>query len=203
MTSSPPGARQPIQGCARLRDLASLEEGVIFFSVEGAPPQACRTQTARDGSIRFLTSLSGLLTQVRLDELVLQVGPAPVIVRHLLPRAVDLSDLVGQRLVLRIEQRYRGPGRATIDAEFHDRTGRLLLWAHDGRFPEDRQAHGLAVRASLDSAQRHRLAIVHQRGVTTLAAPGRGRIEHEGVNFDVAVIRLGADDVSFVALRNH
>jgi hypothetical protein len=204
MTSSPPGTHDALPPAfARLTGTGTsgLGEGVIFFSVEGAPRQACRTRTGPDGTLSFHTSLSGRVVEVRSDELVLEVGAHRVVVRHLLPAAVDLSELRDHRLLIGVQQRYRGRGRATIDAEIRDRAGRLLLWAHDGRFPEDREARGLALRASLDPGRDQRLALVHETGVASLSAPGHARVRRDGVPHDALLLRLGPDDVSLVLLR--
>ncbi|HJL20270.1 MAG TPA: hypothetical protein RMH99_31675 [Sandaracinaceae bacterium LLY-WYZ-13_1] len=204
MNSSPPGARDSAPpALARLAsdEACALAEGVVFFCVEGAPPQLCRTRTGPDGSLTFRTELTGRVCAARRDELHLEVGPHHVVVRHLLPEAIRLDELVGRRISLVLRQRYGGRGRATIDAELRDEARRLLLWAHDGRLPADREAHGLALRTSFDAANGHRLALAHDGGVAHVAPSGRARIRMQGHPHDAALIRLGVDDVSLVVLR--
>lgn len=203
MTSSPPGARDSTAlPLLRLVEpafrAAAADEGVIFFCVEGAPREACRTQNRPDGSLTFETHLVGRVTDVMPGELRLECGEHRAVVRHLLPSAMDLGGLAGHGLRVDITQCYRGRGRATIDAELRDPEQRLLLWAHDGRMPPDRL--GLAFRGSV-GAEGHRLALGHSAGVSSVSAgdvlPVPGGIEP----FDLAVLRVGLDDVSFVLLR--
>lgn len=205
MTSSPPGARDTAPPFlarfaeGRFRAYAG-DEPIIFFCVEGAPREACRTRTA-DGGLTFDTTLSGRVVAVEPGELTLDVGGQPAIVRHLLPSAFDLGDSLGHTLEVRVVQRYLGPGRATIDAELRDASGRLVLWAHDGRMPSDRVAHGLALRLTVDAAGGHRLAVGHSRGVASVGAPDFGQVWVGGEPYVLVVVRAGADDVSFVLLR--
>ncbi len=205
MTSSPPGARDT-RGSAlpRLAEAsfrAALEhDPVIFFCVEGAPREACRTRT--EGCLTFETMLSGTVVDVQANgELHLDVSGRQVIVRHLLPTAIDLRELAGHDLEVRVVQRYLGPGRATIDAEIRDSCGQLLLWAHDGRMPVDRVSHGLALRVSVEGDGAHRLAIAHSGGVASVRPPDFALVSVGAEAFALAVVRVGADDVSFVLLR--
>lgn len=204
MNSSPPTPRDDrARALVRVASAEAfvLDEGVIFFSVEGAPTEACRTETAPDGSLTFTTTLQGPVTAVQPDELVLDVRGHRVVVRHLLPGAIDLSGLLESRVLVTVQQRYRGRGRATIDAEIRDAGGRLVLWARDGRLPSDADARGLSMRVCLDPDGHHRLALSQAQGVVSLAAPGIVRVERDGVTHDALLIRLGPDDASFVILR--
>ena len=149
MTSSPPNtvdAHPPALVTLASGAADVLEEGLIFFSVEGAPTAACRTTTGPDGSLTFTTTLRGRVASVDTDELALTVGDRRVVVRHFVPDAIDWSGLVDQSVLVTVKQRYQGRGRATIDAEVRDTAGRLVLWARDGRLPSDDEARGLALR---------------------------------------------------------
>ncbi len=176
-----------------------LEDGVIFFSVEGAPRESCRTSTKPDGSLTFETTLEGRAIAVDRDELLLRVGPRVVAVRHLLPGAVSLAPLIGQELTVRVIQRYGDRGRATIDATLHDAEGRLLLWARDGRLPADPEGHGFALRLAVDG-EAPRL-VTQADALLVITAPGEGVVERGGVQHRLLVLRAAPSDVSFVLLR--
>lgn len=205
MSSSPPSARDtPPPVLARLAErtfrASAVDDPIIFFCVEGAPREACRTRT--DGCLTFETELAGeLFVSDTSGELRIDLGGHQATVRYLLPSAVDLALLDGQRVEVRVVQRYLGPGRATIDAELWDSSGRLVLWAHDGRMPIDRSAHGLALRQSVDADGAHRLAVAHSGGLTSLGAPDLAPVWVGSDPYAMAVVRAGADDVSFVLLR--
>ena len=203
MASSPPTARESAHPpLPRLIEAAfrahGADEGVIFFCVEAAPREACRTCSTPDGGLTFETRLTGTVVAVLPGELRLADGERRPVVRHLLPGAVDLSALDGHRVSIDIAQRYLGRGRATIDAELRDDDGRLLLWAHDGRTPSDQL--GLAFRRTLD-ADGQRLSVGHAGGVSHVSAGDVLRVRAGADTFDLAVVRAGADDVSFVLLR--
>lgn len=202
MKSTPPNAHDaPPAVTARIESEAfhPLDDGVIFFSVEGAPPESCRTSTRPDGSLTFETTLEGRVVAVDRDELLLRVGPRVVAVRHLLPSAVSLAPLVGQELTARVIQRYADRGRATIDATLHDTQGRLLLWARDGRLPPDGESHGFALRLAVDG-QAPRL-VAQADALLVITAPGDGVAELFGVQHRLLVLRAAPRDVSFVLLR--
>jgi hypothetical protein len=206
MNSSPPGARDSIPpALPRLAEAGfrahARDEGVIFFCVEAAPREACRTHAGPDGSLSFQTQLFGIVTEIAPGELWLAMGERRVLVRHLLPSAIDLGELCGHRIEIQIQQSYRGRGRATIEAQIRDASGRLLVWAHDGRMPSDRDSHGLALRLTLDSDGDPRLAIGHSGGVASLAVPDLVGVKTGSDSYDFVVVRLGTDDVSFVLLR--
>ena len=203
MASSPPTARESAHPPpTRLIEAAfradGAGDGVIFFCVEAAPHEACRTHSSPDGGLTFETHLKATVLEVLPGELRLADGDHRPVVRHLLPRAVDLSALRGHRVSIDIAQRYLGRGRATIDTELRDADDRLLLWAHDGRVPADQL--GLAFRRTVD-ADGHRLAIGHAGGVSTVSAGELVRLRAGLDTFDLAIIRAGADDVSFVLMR--
>lgn len=203
MASSPPNAREsshppPTRLVEAAFRAGGADEGVIFFCIEAAPHEACRTHSSPDGGLTFETRLVATVTEVRPGELHLADGEHRPVVRHLLPRGVDLSALRGHRLKIDIAQRYRGRGRATIDAELRDTDGRLLLWAHDGRTPADQL--GLAFRRTVDAGGQ-RLAVCHAGGICTVSAGDVARVRAGLDTFDLAVVRAGPDDVSFVLLR--
>ncbi len=206
MSSSPPSARDSSAPppLARLAEpelrARGADEAVIFFCVEGAPREACRTHALPGGGLAFETLLCGRVQASEPGELRLEHAGRPVLVRHLVPSAVELRGLVGHELSLRVCQQYLGPGRATIDAELHDAGGRLLLWAHDGRVPPDRSAHGLALRCTVADS-RHRLAVGHAGGVASVGAPDLAQVRAGGDLYELAVVRVEADDVAFVLLR--
>lgn len=203
MASSPPTARESshpplmrlIEAAFRAEGAA---EGVIFFCVEAAPRAACRTHSDPDGSLTFETRLEATVIEVLPGELRLASGDHRPVVRHLLPSGVDLTALRGHRVCIDIAQRYLGRGRATIDTELRDTEGGLLLWAHDGRTPPDRL--GLAFRRTVDAGGQ-RLAVGHAGGVSSVSAGEVVRVRAGIETFDLAVVRAGADDVSFVLLR--
>ncbi len=204
MTSSPPSARDTQPSVhVRLDEVrfraTAADEPLLFFCVEGAPRSACHTRT--EEHLTFETALSGRVTSVTGGELALDVGGGEVLVRYLLPSAVELEALVGHTIGLRVTQRYSGPGRATIDAEVRDSAGGLVLWAHDGRMPGDRLSHGLALRLRLDAGGAHRLALGHGAGVTAVGAPDSATIQVAGAEFGLGVVRVGADDVAFVLVH--
>ncbi len=206
MSSSPPGARDSIPPCLpRLAELGfrahARDESVIFFCVEDAPREACGTRTGPDGSLTFHTRLSGTVLDVGPGEMRIDTGQHRVLVRHLLPSSIDLRELSANTLEIEIVQRYRGRGRATIDAELRDSRGRMLLWAHDGRMPADRESHGLALRLTVDASGTRRLAVGHEGGVSSIASPDFAPVRIGRAMHDLVVVRLGADDVSFVLLR--
>lgn len=202
MASSPPRPREPSSlPLPRLIEAlfrAGGDEDVIFFCVEDAPRVACSTRTSPDGSLTFATHLEGDVIDAGPGELRLRHGSRRPVIRHLLPGAVDLAPLRGQRVQVSIFQRYAGRGRATIDAEITDSTSRLILWAHDGRMPSDRL--GLAFRRSVD-AEGDRLAVGHAGGVASVRAPDLVRVQAGADTFDLAMVRAGTDDVSFVMIR--
>lgn len=206
MSSSPPGAHgsSAPAALARLAEARlrahGADEAVIFFCVEGAPREACRTATLPDGGLVFETALRGQVLESEPGELRLSLGERQATVRHLLPSAIDLRELAGHELSVRVAQHYLGRGRATIDAEIHDAAGRLVLWAHDGRMPADRISHGVALRLTVADA-RHRLAVGHAGGVASLGAPDHARVRVGADPFELVVVRVEADDVSFVLLR--
>lgn len=202
MSSSPPAPRDSRPALPRVAEgvfrARARDESVLFFCIEGAPGEACRTENEVGGCITFDTKLRGRVLSVREDVLELAVDGSRVLVRHLLPSAIDLAPLSGQDVEVHIRQRYAGRGRATIDAEISDPVGRLLLWAHDGRPPAD--SHGLALRSTVD-ADGHRLAVGHAGGVVTLRAPELVRVRLGSDPFDLALVRAGADDLAFVLVR--
>ena len=206
MASSPPSSvpSQRPEALATLERAAFDEhvarEGVLFFCVENAPRSACETRTAADGSLTFHVAIVGRVVAARRGSLVIANGSEPnVIIRHLLPTGIELAALEGHHVEIELEQRYRGRGRATIDAEVRDELGRLILWAHDGRMPEDRDARGLTFRTTLDPSGM-RLA-VRAAELVSLSCPGTVELTLGSRDFTLALARLGADDVGFVMLR--
>lgn len=204
MPSSPPGASGSRPALPRLLEATfrarATDETVLFACVEGAPPEACHTENEPGGALTFDTRLHGRVLATHPDQTELEVEGKTVVVRHLLPTALDLGPLVGHIVHVHVRQRYGGPGRATIDARVRDGGGRLLLWAHDGRFPTDREGLGLALRARVDP-DGHRLALVHGGGVQALRAPDVARVWIAGDAFELGLLRAGADDVAFVLVR--
>lgn len=203
MASSPPSARESTQPpVLRLIEpvfrAGAADEAVIFFCVENAPREACRTRSVPDGGVTFETHLSGTVVDTAPGELGVARGDHRAIVRHLLPAAVDLTPLRGHLAAVAITQRYLARGRATIDAEIRDADGRLLLWAHDGRTPPDQL--GLAFRGTVDAGG-HRLAVGHAGGVSSVSAGDVIRVRIGTDTFDLGVVRASADDVSFVLTR--
>lgn len=177
-----------------------LDRPFIAFCFEGAPPEACRTKKGADGSVSFQTSISGRVVSITDASFTLSVGGAEVIVRHLLPSSIELSGLHGKKLLVTVEQRYAGSGRATIDAEIRDAKGTLVLWARDGRMPVDRDARGLTLRVMLEP-RAERLAVGHRDGVTTIDAPGLASIGLSDGTYDTLLTRVGDDDLAWVLLR--
>lgn len=175
------------------------QEGILFFCVENAPREACQTQAGADGTLTFRTLVSGRVSDVQRGAMIITAEPLDVALRHLLPSGLDLTGLLGHEVTVELEQSYRGRGRATIDAEIRDGAGRLILWAHDGRMPGDRDARGLSLRATVDPTGM-RLA-VRAAELVSLPCPATAAISLGGRDFTFALTRLGADDVGFVMLR--
>ncbi len=176
------------------------DEGILFLCVENAPREACRTEVGADGSLTFRTALAGRVLSVERGALTLDTGGRLVTLRHLLPSGIELEALAGRRLQVALTQTYPSRGRATIDAEIRDVDGRLVLWAHDGRHPDDRDARGLSLRATLgDGAAR--LAVRTDDGIASLACPGLAGLSVARRAFALALVRLGPDDIGFVLLR--
>jgi hypothetical protein len=188
----------PPRALARVRaGPLSADDSVSFFCVEGAPPESCRTRTDPDGSLTFSTRLSGPVLEVVPDALVVARGPHRVRLRHLLPSLVDLSRLRGHTVGVELSQRYGRRGRATIDCVLRDADAGLVLWARDGRLPEDRESHGLALRALMtDGAPR--LAVGDERGVHHLRPPSRQVVHRRGERSELLLTRLGSEDLSIV-----
>jgi hypothetical protein len=206
MNSSPPTARDSAPPA--LPQLAeagfharALDESVIFFCVDDAPREACRTESLPNGGLAFRTALRGRIERVGAEELVLAVAGKTTRVRFLLPSAVDLASLVGHQAQIDITQQYAGPGRATIDAQIRDAKGRLLLWARDGRVPPDRSAQGLALRTTVGASDARRLAVAHTGGVASMSVPDLARVRTAEGAFELLLVRLGAEDISFVLVR--
>lgn len=201
---TPPIVREsapPPRALARVRDEGTPnEEGVIFFSVEGAPNEVCQTRSGPDGSLTFHTTIAGRVVGVETDELVIARGPHTIRIRHLLPGAVDLGELEGHAVRVEIAQCYLRAGRATIDCEIRDAHGRLILWAHDGRMPSDADSHGLAMRTLVENGATH-LAVGHELGLRQLDCPGSARVRREGESCVMLLCRLGVDDISLVIVR--
>lgn len=191
----------PPRTLARLCADDAGDEGVIFFSVEGAPPEVCRTEAGADGSLTFRTSVQGRVVEIGPDELVIARDPHRIRVRHLLPRSIDLGDLQGHAVRVDVTQRYEGRGRATIDAVIRDARGRLILWARDGKIPGDRDSLGLSLRTLVDESGEVRLAVGHEDGVRALTAPTRRLVRRESETCQLLLSRVGLDDVSMVILR--
>lgn len=175
-------------------------EGVLFFWVENAPREACRTVSGADGSLTFVTRLDGRVIAIERDALVLDHAGRLVTLRHHLPAGVDLEPLAGRRIRVELVQTYRDRGRATIDAEVRDEDGRLVLWGHDGRHPDDRDARGLILRATLGEGA-PRLAIRTDDGVASVPCPGLGALVVARRQWCLALVRLGPDDIGFVLVR--
>ncbi|MGE0785765.1 MAG: hypothetical protein AB7S26_08755 [Sandaracinaceae bacterium] len=173
---------------------------MLFFAVEGAPPEVCRTATAPDGSLTFHTTVQGCVLAVEAGAFVIAHGSHRIRVHHLLPEAIDLGALLHHAVRLEIAQCYRGAGRATIDAELRDAHGRFLLWARDGKMPPDSEAHGLALRTVLDRGA-VQLVIRHEGPRATLRAPGCREVVREGERSVALLGRLAIDDVSLVVVR--
>lgn len=202
MTSSPPTARDSgPPAVPRLSEpafrAAARDEVLLFFCVEDAPRSACKTESA-PGGLCFRTTLSGRITSTGPEELVIDGHTR---VRHLLPSSLDLAPLVGHAMQIEIAQQYGRRGRATIDAEIRDAKGRLLLWARDGVVPADRDARGLALRATIAPDGARRLAVAHAGGVASMGVPDLARVRTADGSFDLVVLRLGTDDVAFVLVR--
>jgi len=198
LDDAPPSALATLE--RELFEREAVDEGVIFFCVENAPREACKTRSSADGSLTFETELRGHVLAVGRDVLLLEMGARDVQIRHLLPTGVCLEALAGRVVHFTLRQVYRGRGRATIDAEIRDADGRLILWAHDGRFPEDETSHGLSIRATHDLSEA-RLAVRGTEGVVTLSWPGTAEVALHGRQLTMALVRLAVDDVGFVVLR--
>jgi len=175
-------------------------DGMIFFCVENAPRRACGTHAHADGSLTFQTSLCGRVKSVERDALVLDVGEQETRVRHHLPSGITLDSLADHVVSLELRQIYRSRGRATIDAVLSDAEGRMIFWVRDGHVPTDREAHGLSLRLTVDP-QETRLAVRADTGILSLPCPGTRDFNAGGRDLTLALVRAGADDVSFALLR--
>ena len=196
LSAEPPPERRvvPFDRARFARD--ALEASAAYLGIERAAPGTSRTRRDPDRSVVLSTSLEGLVTSVEPGRLTLDHHGAPATLRHLLPGAIELGALVGARVAIELTERLHG-ARCTADARVHDASGARLLWAHDGRFPDDAGAHGLALR---DEGSRG-LAIAHRSGLAIVRGPGLALCEDDAGTVLVIVLRTGPDDVAFVALR--
>lgn len=174
----------------------ALEATVAYLGIEHAPPGAARTRRDPDGSIVLSTSLTGPVTSVEPGRLSLDQQGFTATLRHLLPDAIELGALVGSCVTVELSERLHR-GRCTADAQVRDASGALVLWARDGALPDDLDAHGLALR---DEGGRG-LAIAHRSGLAMVRGPGLALCEDDAGTLLVVVLRTGADDAAFAALR--
>jgi hypothetical protein len=176
----------------------ALDATVAYMGVAHAPPEATRTRRGADGSIVLHTSLAGHVVSVGREGLVVEHGGFLAKLRHLLPESIDLGALLGRPVSIDLEERLHG-GRCTVDARIRDADGQLLLWARDGHLPEDRSAHGLALRMRMAEDGRG-LVVAHQSGLALVRGPGLALVDSDAGPLLVLVLRTGDGDAAFVAL---
>lgn len=186
----------PFDRARFLRD--ALDATVAYMGVSHAPPEATRTRRDADGSLVLSTSLAGHVVSVGPENLVVEHGGFLAKVRHLLPESIDLGALLGCLVSIQLEERLHG-SRCTVDARIHDRHGELVLWARDGQLPEDRSAHGLALRMRMAEDGRG-LVIAHQSGLAMVRGPGLALVDADAGPLLALVLRTGDGDAAFVAL---
>lgn len=167
----------------------------LFFSLEGAPPQACATQAWQNG-IEFDTSVAGEVVAVHRNGLDLRCGESVVALRHLLPPALDLAPLSGRWLAVRLHERFE-QGRWTRQLEIRDLRGRPLLVARDGRLPADGSVLGLTLRVSLQGDDA-RLAIGNAPQLNHVGVGVPLRLRAENVALDLLALRLGPEDAALL-----
>jgi len=158
--------------------------------------------TARSAIPRAATSqrVRGRITEVTSERLVLRdEHDEAVVVRLLLPRALDLSPLVGERIALELSHELSGR-RPTVDAVLRDSRGRLLLWARDGALPGPRGAHGLAVRVTHDAAL-PRLVVAAGRVTASATAGSVAELQHGRAQLALVALRVEDDGASFLVVR--
>lgn len=177
----------------------ALDATVAYLGIAEAPPGAARTRRDPDGSIVLSTSISGRVASAGPGGLVIEQRGFSCTLRHFLPDAIELDALVGADVTVDLVERLRD-GRCTADAHVRDASGEVLLWARDGELPEDRSAHGLALRMRMAESGRG-LAIAHRSGLAMVRGPGLALVEDQRGTMLVVVLRTGDDDVAFVALR--
>ncbi|UJR80798.1 Hypothetical protein I5071_28480 [Sandaracinus amylolyticus] len=179
----------------------AVDSTVAYVGVEHAPPGASRTRRAADGTLTLETRLVGRVGDVGPQGFVVEHAGFPARVRHLLPAALELRALGGHDVSLDLEERLHA-GRCTVDARVRDRDdGALVLWTHDGELPEDRVAHGLALRMRMGDEARG-LVIAHRGGLVIVRAPSVVAVDTEVGPMLFVVLRLGDEDVAFVALAS-
>lgn len=198
----------------------ALDSTVAYVGVQHAPPGAARTcRDPRTDAVVLRTTLRGRVLEVGPEGLVLACdagrlaaeepstlpstppgaeGLATARIRHLLPPSVDLRPLVGHTIALELTERLEG-GRCTVDARIRDAHGALVLWARDGRLPEDRSSHGLALRMRMAESGRG-LVLSHRAGLAVVRGPGLALVEGDTGAMLVLALRTGDDEAAFVAL---
>ncbi len=158
--------------------------------------------TARSAIPRGTTSqrAHGRITEATPERLVLRdEHDDAVIVRLLLPSALDLSPLVGAQVALELSHELGGR-RPTVDAVLRDSRGRLLLWARDGALPGPRSAHGLAVRVTHDAAL-PRLVVAAGRVTASATSGGVAELRHGRAQLALVALRVEGDGASFLVVR--
>jgi len=154
----------------------------LFAAAVGVHPTQTRTRV--EGSdIRSVTTFADRVVTAQADQLWFEGGAS---MRFVLPAGVDLRPLVGARVDVRLSHTVHAGGAATLDVRLTTEEG-LTLWVRDGRPPRV-PPRSLPIQAD---ARAMRLG---------------GRRIPEGVHavldrFRVLVLRAGARDVAFVAVR--
>lgn len=181
----------------------ALDATVAYVGVSSAPREASHTRRGADGSIVLETALEGRVVEVGPEGLVVEHGGFLARVRHLLPEAIELGTLLGRHVSIELSEHLQG-AHCTVEARIRDERGALVLWARDGHLPEDRAAHGLAIRMRVADDGRG-LVIAHRSGLAMVRGPGLALVDSDQGALLVVVLRVatpstGDVDAAFVAL---
>jgi len=153
-----------------------------------------------DGSLLLRSRFKGLVRSVGGDAIRIRTAGSrrPTIVRYLLPAQVGLRHLVALTPTFEIDIALLDGRPPTVDARiFHE--GRLLLWAHSGTLPADRDSPVAPVRLAHTPAG-DRLVFVRQRRVTGVAEGHVADVHTDVGRFRAFAVRV-ADEASFVLVR--
>ncbi len=177
----------------------AVEDDRTCFAMTGGPPGCGRVLLAA-GGVQLVHVVSGRVVRSTLKQLDVVEDDARIQIKHILPRRVDLSPLVDQHIMVRVEHLFRGE-EAAVDGRIRSAAGELLVWGRDGAFPKPATA--------VDGLHLH---LVYRRGRSALACTtGSGVVEvdvgsvrpvrHAGVTYSLACLRAARFDASFVLIQ--
>ena len=182
---------------SQLRSAAAVEcDLCIAFDTSLTAVSAMPRRAANAPSQR----VRGRIKEVTSERLVLlDEHDDAVVVRLLLPRALDLSPLVGAQVSLELSHELSGR-RPTVDAVLRDSRGRLLVWARDGALPGPLGVHGLAVRVAHDAAL-PRLVVAAGRVTASATSGSVAELRQGRAQRALVALRVEGDGASFLVVR--